>query len=85
MSLFDVIRYPVSDLPTKEQLSAIPMPILAEWGDITFWFKTTFDSEYIAKWYSSSRERNDGNANTISDIKEINILRRLIKEYEAPY
>lgn len=32
MSLFDVIRYPISDVPTLEELEAIPDEIFNQWG-----------------------------------------------------
>lgn len=33
MSLFDSIRYPVSDNPTREELNAIPKEILRKWRE----------------------------------------------------
>ena len=31
MTIFDVIRYPISDLPTLEELKALPPEIMEKW------------------------------------------------------
>ena len=31
MSLFDVIRYPISTPPSREELNALPRDLLAQW------------------------------------------------------
>lgn len=36
MTMFDVIRYPVSDDPTDEELRRIPKPILQKWASRTW-------------------------------------------------
>jgi len=36
MSLFDVIKYPISHPPTVEELSALPEDLYIKWRDETF-------------------------------------------------
>ncbi len=42
MSLFDVIKYPVSNPPTSEQLNALPDAIYNKWR--TWWLTTPIDT-----------------------------------------
>lgn len=87
MSLFDVIRYPVSNLPTMEELNAIPESILAEWGKLYFRYSAPLDKVYVYNWYRRHRAWNlpkEIIIPTDSDIAELNRLRMMIKEYEAP-
>jgi hypothetical protein len=37
MSLFDVIRYPISDRPTAEELGSLPHNLFEEWRNKSFW------------------------------------------------
>ncbi len=41
MSLFDVIKYPISDEPTNEQIKALPNDIFAKWYDWWLYNPTT--------------------------------------------
>lgn len=36
MSLFHVLKYPVSDPPTMEELAALPHPILQQWAEFVY-------------------------------------------------
>ena len=76
MTIFDTIRYPISDSPTRTQLEALPDEIMARWkatrafqqnrevkiDDIVFFF-SYYSSHICAALY----------------IKD---LRRIIAEYE---
>jgi hypothetical protein len=44
MSLFDVIKYPISDVPTNDELCAIPPIVFLDWRD---WVKANCNK----KWY----------------------------------
>jgi len=37
MSLFDVIKYPISDTPTEMELENLPIPLFNEWVK-EYWF-----------------------------------------------
>ena len=53
MSLFDVIRYPVTDIYDPTQLKPIPRPIISEWED------------YIKSLYSIVKDPSIGSATPI--------------------
>lgn len=81
MSLFDILRYPISDSPTATELSALPTNLFEDWRSNTGWqehgnYKTPV---LIGDWYSS-RDL------TLSFYKierlEINLLKEMIKEYD---
>ncbi len=75
MSLFDVIKYPISDCPTLEELSRLPRRMIEQWAEAVKW-------QYIAKadivrlvylYHDEEAVHSD-----------IIILRKLIKEYDEP-
>lgn len=83
MSLFDVLRYPISDAPTAEELTALPTKLFRKWRRITEWenrgnYKTP---GLIGEWYTS-RDL----TLLVHEIerREIKVLREMIKEYDEP-
>jgi len=73
MSLFDVIRYPVSDIPTEEELAKIPYDIIREWKKVNyFWDEITPReiSNYFGMTYCDR------------DIEAVINLRQMIKDYD---
>lgn len=77
MSLFDVIRYPISDIPTFEQLNALPDDIFNSWAETTDWRNTARRRDGMARWYQAWH-----NALNNDDKKEINRLRQMIRDYD---
>jgi hypothetical protein len=66
MSIFTVIKYPISDSPTKEEIDALPNELMEEWThhpDFRFSFSHLLNPP-------------------IYPPKNIALLRKLIQEYE---
>ena len=86
MSLFDSLKYPISDPPTVEQLAAVPWLILAVWcqakrcgdwnghSDLNVLYRT------LAIVYSS--EGSITEAEKLQKKQELDLLRKLILAYE---
>ncbi len=80
MSLFDVIRYPISDIPTEDQLAALPEDLLDKWLDHSeflardYWTFTRIVSFYVVR-------KDDNKPYKIHP--EIIVLRKMIKEYDG--
>lgn len=88
MSLFDVIKYPISIPPTQEELSALPDKLFNKWIDLSQWSKSvddTLDREDDPVQISFSYELCiEMGIFTDLDLEEILLLRKLIKEYDEP-
>ena len=81
MSLFDVLRYPISDYPTAEVLDNLPDELFKEWVSLSDFAGNCEDKVYIAGWY----RRYFGTRNfTNTDFNDVNLLRKMIKEYDEP-
>ena len=72
MSLFDIIKYPISDTPTKEQLDALPDEIYQKW--VVMYFSKQIPRKSMAMFYKISKN----NPRKAGHIKG---LRELIKEF----
>lgn len=81
MSLFDVLRYPVSDKPTLEELERIPASIINKWVSKTPWqnYKDTIDD--FRDWYSQCEEP-AAQREHANDREEVDLLRKMIAEWE---
>ena len=85
MSLFDVIRYPISDKPTHEELDALPSNLFKAWILSTDWEFLMLEDEYsdinpakeISNWYAMHHIKLD-----TEDEKQIQNLRDMIKDYD---
>ena len=51
MSLFDVIRYPISNPPTLEELQRLPGDLYQEWVSSTGWRADSSDPAWVSSWY----------------------------------
>lgn len=71
MSLFDVIRYPISDHPTKEQLDALPTELFNKWCYDNYYkvYTTTQMSNYL-QYFATD--------------KGVYALRKLIRDCDEP-
>lgn len=76
MTIFDALRYPISDPPTAEEFNRLPPKLLDSWT-IKNNFNISEDpsdlEEYYAHFPGFSRE---------SDLFELDDLRKMIKEYD---
>jgi hypothetical protein len=85
MSLFDVLRYPVSIPPTLEEFQRIPKDLFNKWAQSanwTAWVPGTHDREGMVVFYTGifdSHDRTEKNLRHYRD--EIESLRQMIKEY----
>ncbi len=77
MSLFDSIKYPVSNPPTVSELRAIPPILINRWININGWTRMTVDNLLSISIYCtlSSNEH-------ITQI--VSALRKIIEEYDEP-
>ena len=82
MSLFDVLRYPISNQPTEEEINRLPADLFWAWvakTEFTISDRTDKSRVYISAWYKKW-----GETLNQKEIKEISILRKMIKEYDEP-
>ncbi len=86
MSLFDAIKYPISDPPTLDQLFALPDNLLKDWITVNGWVNTMRlmeNKQTICQVLSEFYERRFVVGRDIGCYKtEIKILRTMIKEYD---
>jgi hypothetical protein len=78
MSLFDVLRYPISEPPTKEELEALPNDIWDKWVAISQWPESA-SKTLIVEWYGGIDY-----TNLPSVEREIIKLKQIIKDYNGP-
>lgn len=85
--IFDVLRYPVSCPPTPEELGRIPFWIYMMWisNKKCTWSNTDFDSKLDPFWVAYWMQTNflpDHEKEHKDIVNDINILRKMILEYE---
>ena len=93
MSLFDVIKYPISTPPTVEQLSALPKDLFSRWIKTTPWAdkkvvtppiktQTPQNIEYMCEYYDLNQfVEFDSPRRTHTEI-ELTLLRKVILEWD---
>lgn len=86
MSIFSVLRYPISSPPWPEELKALPPALFLLWVHMSEWkdhYGLDIDETYIANWYQDHWEYMEKNPLLHpSDMDDIETLRRLIRDYE---
>ena len=86
MSLFDVIKYPISIPPTKEEFEALPDEIYINWSQLT-------ENSFIPKRIHTDNQNSIRMAKnsavywfnisvSADDRKDLELLRQMIKEYD---
>ena len=84
MSLFDVIRYPVSCPPTFDQLNAIPTNLYRYWITRSSWSDVDTQSSWDPLWVAQWMRNNTGLSGCRINIEyDIRILRKIIEEAEV--
>ena len=73
MTIFDVIRYPISIPPTEEELEAVPKIIFNKWRD-DIGLHSKFQPSDFVRWY------NNGMDNVY--VNEITQLKQMIADYD---
>ena len=80
MSLFDVIKYPISNPPSMDELRAIPDEVLDKWAINVRRFMKGASKEYmvgyLSTYYRLSKDK-------IQSTYEVSILRNLLREYNV--
>ena len=76
MSLFDVLRYPISDHPTKEEFEALPKDLFEQWTNAVYWHSDYANPKCLETAYSDK-----GYAPFLKDLL---VLRNMIKDYDEP-
>ena len=83
MSLFAVLKYPISVPPTVEQLRRLPVELLDKWiGESDWKNKGTHVGDkctMIGEWYETFYSRP---TTKIVDIRDVELLRRMVREYD---
>lgn len=80
MSLFDVIKYPISDRPTVEELLQIPTAIMTEWVAKSVWHGYNSSCPDISHWYGADAPYTaEAHEN---DKEELALLRKMIAEWD---
>jgi hypothetical protein len=73
MSLFDVIRYPISMPPTEAEILALPNSLFKRWTESSKEWSDSPTQSFVAYWYSAVRNE--------TQIQDIKLLRQMIKDY----
>lgn len=86
MSLFDVIKYPISNPPTKAELETLPYDLLFNWKLQTTWKKLMpkgAEIDNLIQFYKFANS-DDLAANICKGLAlpELSSLRKMIKEYD---
>ena len=79
MSIFSVLRYPISDPPTGEELAALPPDLFTDWKLQTTW-RFTYNRQspkLIADFYLQHTRPSWA-------YNEVQLLRQMIKDYDEP-
>ena len=76
MTIFNVLKYPISYPPTTEELAALPRPLILAWAETHGFEDCDGDPLWISSWYSRQKDMSPSPAWEIQD------LRNMIKEME---
>ncbi len=76
MSLFDVLRYPISKIPSQDELAALPKSLYDEWKKAVSW---AYDADFhcVSDYYDRRYYMTDIHL-------DIALLRKMIKDYDEP-
>jgi hypothetical protein len=87
MSLFDVLRYPISSPPRAEELKALPLTLFIKWINMSDWrdhYGNDVDIPYIAEWYADHwTSISESMREFQKDMRDIEALRQLIKNWDG--
>ena len=85
MSIFDILRYPISNPPTVEELRALPFGLFDHWVSISDWRKLDVGSvsaDLVAAWYKTHWDQILILGEHQIDRDDVNLLKKIIKEYD---
>ena len=83
MSLFDVIKYPISEPPTLEELNALPNEIFNQWISLSHWRSPGKwkDADGISHYYKNFYGSDHDAYPDQEQSRDVKLLRKLIEEY----
>jgi hypothetical protein len=83
MTVFDVLRYPISSPPTVEELEALPEDLYYEWISTSVWrgYPLRNDRAHIAIWYINSYVSETRRYKFGCDEEDLDALRGIIRRY----
>ena len=86
MSLFDIIRYPISDPPTEQELTALPVGMMCKWLQMTDWKEIsparTNIADVVEYYEFASNDSSAPDGCKELALQELVLLRKMIREYE---
>ena len=77
MTIFDVIRYPISDFPTEAELEALPKDLYDKWIETYWTIGGPSSPKVFAGWFASWKIQE-------TSVYCIEDLRQMIKDYDEP-
>ena len=79
MTIFDVLRYPISIRPTEEEIDNLPSEIYNDWARCWKWRYKGLNSK---QFYAQMRRAHwEGNDDFVEEFR-IDTLRQIILEYD---
>ena len=83
MTIFDVIRYPISDFPTEAELEALPKDLYDKWIETHWTIRGDVTLQDFVRWIASWKRSGwtDAHAALSRSVRE---LRQMIKDYDEP-
>ena len=81
MTIFDVIKYPISNPPTKDEFKSLPDDLLFAWYQSSGWrgfMPNGYGIDEVVGFYN----QNTTSSTYLTALKELSLLRKMIKEYE---
>lgn len=89
MTIFDVIRYPISAVPNAEEFHRLPPEIYRTWIDhpgntwSTIDEVSRYDADWVGNWVESHLFTNHSSDLSTQIEKELVLLRRIILEWNV--
>ena len=82
MTIFDTLKYQISDVPTTAELVALPKELFDQWVARTEWGRPENRKEAykIGTWYEFRIPRYDLRP---TEIEELALLRKMILEWDT--
>jgi hypothetical protein len=80
-NLFNLLRYPISEPPTSEELEALPDDLYMNWlidagfGNAASWPDAETVADYLDEYWDEGRD--------VVVQQDLDLLRKMISEYKA--
>ena len=84
MTIFDVLRYQISDPPTESQLRALPESVYNKWCRSSSWKGFPRDDMTVVAEYYNFFQHHLRDTDSVSYKEDIILLKALIRDYDEP-